>query len=169
LVMHRHGAPQGQDAEREANAFASAFLMPRASVLAAAPRVTTVDHLVRLKKHWNVSVAALAYRLHTVGVLSDWHYRTLCIEIASRGYRKREPEQGQRESSQVLAKVFAALRDEGVGKGNIAQELRIPAEEIEQLVFGLTLTGLTGAPGSRGSFNGKRAALHVVSSKAESP
>ena len=71
LVMHRYGAPQGLDAEREANAFASAFLMPHASVLAHAPRLTTVDHLVKLKKHWNVSVAALAYRLHSVGVLTD--------------------------------------------------------------------------------------------------
>src|SRR5438094_162699 len=38
LVLHRHGVPQGQQAEAEANAFASAFLMPRASVLAMAPR-----------------------------------------------------------------------------------------------------------------------------------
>lgn len=36
LVLHRHGAPTGQVAEREAQAFASAFLMPRASVLANA-------------------------------------------------------------------------------------------------------------------------------------
>ena len=165
LVMHRHGAPHGQQAEHEANAFASAFLMPRASVLANAPRFTTVDHLVKLKRYWTVSVAALNYRLHTVGVLSDWHYRTLCIEIASRGYRKREPEESQRETSQILAKVFAALRDEKLSKGDIADELHIPAEEIEQLVFGLTLTGLTGAPSSGGSVSRKRPQLSVVSSR----
>lgn len=165
LVMHRHGAPQGQDAEREANAFASAFLMPRASVLAQAPQLATVDHLVKLKKYWTVSVAALAYRLHTVDVLSDWHYRTLCIEIASRGYRKLEPEEAQRETSQVLAKVFAALRAEGVTKAVIADELRVPAEEIEQLVFGLTLTGLTGTAGSGASLNRKRAHLRVLRSR----
>lgn len=145
LVMHRHGAPQGQEAERDANSFASAFLMPRASILTQAPRLATVDHLVKLKKYWTVSVAALAYRLHTAGVLTDWHYRTLCIEIASRGYRKQEPEEAPRETSQVLAKVFAALRDESVAKRDIAAQLRITSEEIEQLVFGLTITGLTGA------------------------
>src|ERR1700676_1899382 len=32
LVLHRHAAPQGREAEREADTFASAFLMPRASV-----------------------------------------------------------------------------------------------------------------------------------------
>lgn len=50
LVLHRHGSPQGREAEREANAFASAFLMPRASVLAYAPRMATIDHLIKLKK-----------------------------------------------------------------------------------------------------------------------
>ncbi|MGE3703551.1 MAG: helix-turn-helix domain-containing protein [Hyphomicrobiaceae bacterium] len=166
LVLHRHGAPHGQDAEREANAFASAFLMPRASVLAHAPRLATVDHLIKLKKFWTVSVAALAYRLHTVGILTDWHYRTLCIEIASRGYRKREPEESQRESSQVLAKVFAALRDEGVAKGDIAGDLRVPAEEIEQLVFGLALTGLSGAPSPDGTSRRSQPNLRIVSSRS---
>ena len=162
LLLHRHGSPQGQDAEREANAFASAFLMPRASVLANAPRLATVDHLIKLKKYWTVSVAALAYRLHTVGVLTDWHYRTLCIEIASRGYRKNEPEEAHRETSQLLAKVFAALRDESVKKGDIADELCVPSEEIEQLVFGLTITGVsgTGIPGE--SMTRPRPDLRIV-------
>lgn len=162
LVLHRHGSPQGQDAEREANAFASAFLMPRATVLAHAPRLATVDHLVQLKKYWTVSVAALAYRLHTVDVLTDWHYRMLCIEMTSRGYRDHEPEGVQRETSQILAKVFAALRDESVHKGDIAQDLRVSPEEIEQLVFGLAITGLTGQTPAPGSINRKRPDLRVV-------
>jgi len=37
LVLHRHGGPRGQNAEREAQAFAAAFLMPKSSVLAVAP------------------------------------------------------------------------------------------------------------------------------------
>jgi len=41
--------------------------MPRSMVLAVAPRFTTVDRLIELKKIWNVSVAALAYRMHTAG------------------------------------------------------------------------------------------------------
>ena len=164
LVVHRHGAPQGQDAEREANAFASAFLMPRASVLANAPRMATVDNLIKLKKYWTVSVAALAYRLQTVGVLTDWHYRTLCMEIASRGYRKREPEEAQRETSQILAKVFTALREEKVSKGDIANDLRVAREEIEQLIFGLAIVGLTGAGSAGGSVSRPRNHLRVVGS-----
>lgn len=142
LVLHRHAGARGQEVERDANAFASAFLMPRASVLANAPRMATVDQLVRLKPYWTVSVAALAYRLHDVGLVSDWHYRTLCIEIAQRGYRKKEPHEAHRETSQVLAKIFSALRDDGITKIDIAASLNVHADELDQLVFGLVLTSL---------------------------
>lgn len=165
LILHRHGSPQGREAEQEANAFASAFLMPRASILAKAPHMATVNHLLQLKKLWNVSVAALAYRLHTVGVLSDWHYQSLFIEISSRGYRKKEPNEAPRESSQVFKKVFAALRDERVSKMDIASALHIQAEELEKLVFGLTLTGISGAGGAIKMRRQKKPNLRVVSSR----
>src|SRR5262249_26954514 len=116
LILHRHAAPSGQQAEQDANAFASALLMPAASVRAHAPRFATIDYLIQLKKIWNVSLAALTYRLHRLGLLTDWHYRKLYIEISSRGYRKSEPDGGPREVSQVLQKVFNALRQDGVTK-----------------------------------------------------
>lgn len=163
LVLHRHGSPQGREAEREANSFASAFLMPKASVLADAPHMATVDRLIYLKKQWGVSVAALTYRLHTVGALSDWHYQSLFVEISRRGYRKNEPSEGQRETSQVLQKVFAALREEGITKHEIADELSVSATELDQLVFGLTLTALKGE-GASDSIGRKRPNLHLVSS-----
>src|SRR5260363_245495 len=40
LVLHRHGSPQGREAEKEADTFASAFLMPRATLLTQVPRLT---------------------------------------------------------------------------------------------------------------------------------
>jgi Zn-dependent peptidase ImmA (M78 family)/DNA-binding XRE family transcriptional regulator len=144
LVLHRHGAPQGQYAEREANAFASAFLMPRGSVFSQAPQFAMVDHLIQLKKYWTVSVAALAYRLHYLGILTEWHYRSLYIEMSRRGYRTNEPETAPREVSQLLAKVFSALRAEGVGKDDIAKDLNVPSDEIDELVFGLALTAVKG-------------------------
>ena len=142
LLLHRHGPPQGKHLEREADAFASAFLMPRASVLSLAPRFPVLSHLVQLKKRWGVSVGALAYRLHVLEVLSDWHYRSLCVEMSQKGFRKREPEEGARESSQLLSKVFALLRKRGVGRQQVAAELHILPRELDELVFGLTTTAV---------------------------
>lgn len=159
LVLHKHGGPHGQKTERQAHAFASAFLMPRASILAVAPRFPTLPHLLQLKKHWIVSVTALAYRLHAIGLITDWHYRTLCIEISQHGFRKTEPEGAQRETSQILAKVFAALRSDGIGKAELAEALQIDPREIEGLVFGLTLVGIGGG-GPKSTSN--RANLRVI-------
>lgn len=161
LVLHRHAGAKGQEAEREANAFASAFLMPRASVLANAPYMATVDQLIRVKPYWTVSVAALARRLRDVGLVSDWHYRTLCIEIAQRGYRKTEPNEALRETSQVLSKVFAALREEGTTKADIATALSVHVEELDQLVFGLALTSLSSS-GTKVTSEARRPELRVI-------
>ena len=162
LVLHRHSGPQVPDAERQVNAFASAFLMPRASVLAHAPRMATLRNLIQLKKQWIVSVAALAYRLHALGLVTDWHYRTLCIEIGQNGYRRKEPEGAPRERSQILATVFAALREEGVGKAAVAEQLQIDVDELDKLVFGLMITSLSGGTASGRGPRSSRDFLRIV-------
>jgi Zn-dependent peptidase ImmA (M78 family) len=114
--------------------------MPRDDVLARIPRVRWLDDLVVAKKRWGVSVSALAYRLHKLGVLTDWDYRTLCIQINTNGYRTSEPQGMQKERSVVWQKVFGQLWNERITREHIASELRIPAGEIDDLVFGLTET-----------------------------
>jgi len=143
LVLHRHGGPKGREAEIEVNSFASAFLMPRGDIIANAPRFPSFWDLAKAKKRWKTSVAALAYRMHAVGMLSDWQYRTLCIEIVKYG-RDREPEECPRETSLVLPAVFSALYEDGVTRSDVARELRITTSELEQMMFGLTMTSVEG-------------------------
>ena len=86
LVIHRdHRAPRGREAEFEADAFASSFLMPKSDVIANAPRFPSLKDLIHAKKRWRVSVAALNYRLRKLNLITEWHYRTLCIEIGRMG------------------------------------------------------------------------------------
>jgi Zn-dependent peptidase ImmA (M78 family)/transcriptional regulator with XRE-family HTH domain len=154
LILHRQGSPQGREAERQANLFASAFLMPRASVLAHARPFPTLSRLIELKKIWITSVAALNYRLHEVGLTSDWVYRGLCIEIAKRGYRTKEPNSAPREVSQALQLMLAALRQDGIGRHKMAEALSISPTELDQLLFGLVMTAIEGGrrkPTGKGS------------------
>lgn len=144
LVLHRHSSPGGREAEQEAHAFASAFLMPRASILANAPRFATIDQLEKLKRVWGVSVAALNYRLHSVKMTTDWHYRLLCIEIAKRGLRKREDSGLERESSQVLKKILDTLAKEGISRSDIAKELHISRASLESMLLGLVFATIDG-------------------------
>ena len=141
LVLHRHGgSKQGRDAEREANDFASSFLMPSPDVEARVKYVLSLDQIVQAKRRWGVSVAALAYRLHRLGRISDWHYREFCIQLNRRGYRTKEPEEMQREESAVWGKVLGSLWADKITKNHIADILKIPVEEIEGFLFGLVAT-----------------------------
>ena len=79
--------------------------------------------------------------------------------------RNRKAEEASRESSQILAKVFATLRAEGIGKTQIAEGLNVYAEEIDQLVFGLALTGLKSKGWLHRGRTSKRPELRVVTSK----
>jgi Zn-dependent peptidase ImmA (M78 family) len=144
LVLHKHGAPQGRQAEMEADAFASSFLMPLPSVIAHASRYPRLADLIQLKKIWTTSVASLNYRLHAVGMLTEWQYRILCIQIARKGYRVREPNSAPRETSQILRKIFSSLHAEGITRSQISRELFVPQPEIEQLMFGLAISSIEG-------------------------
>ena len=143
LVLHKHGGPRGREAEYEADRFASAFLMPPGSVKSVAHFLPSIESLIKLKKRWLVSVAALVRRLKDLGIISEWHYRGLNIELSKRGMLKKEPMSIKRETSQILPKVFRSLRKEGVSKYHIAKQLSVPVEEIDQLVFGLAFVGST--------------------------
>jgi Zn-dependent peptidase ImmA (M78 family) len=143
LVLHKHGGPRGRDAEKEAHLFASAFLMPRGSVIAHAPRFATYPVLIERKKIWLTSVSALSYRLHALGLLTDWQYRGLCVEIAKRG-RDTEPNEAPHETSLLLPRMLQSLYEDGITRSQIARELAIPTSELEKLIFGLAIASIKG-------------------------
>ena len=138
LVLHRHGATKGKEAESEADNFASAFLMPRTEMLAYAHACRSVTDVMRIKKRWNVSAMAITYRLHRVGVLTDWLYRSMCIELSKLKMRICEQDSAPRETSLVLKKVFDSMKPPGSGLRLIAENLSLPVQEVHKLVAGLT-------------------------------
>jgi Zn-dependent peptidase ImmA (M78 family)/DNA-binding XRE family transcriptional regulator len=149
LVLHgEHQVPHRPAAEVEANRFAAAFLMPRASVLAQGLHDATVDRILEAKRTWQVAAMALTHRLHELDLITEWGYRTACVQLSRLGYRRAEPEGIQRESSQLLAKVFRSVREEHETPGTIAAAVGITTDELQAHVFGLTLTAVKGAPRS---------------------
>jgi Zn-dependent peptidase ImmA (M78 family) len=138
LVLHKHGGPQqGRQAELEAQTFASHFLMPPADLLANLPYATSLKHLLSAKKRWGVSLSALAYSMHKHGRITDWNYRTFCIQI-TRNYGKSEPDGLPPERSSVWQMVLSELWKDGVSRNQLASELKLPFLEVENLLFGLT-------------------------------
>jgi Zn-dependent peptidase ImmA (M78 family) len=145
LALHAQITPRNREAELEADRFASAFLMPRDDVRPNVPPANTISAktIHRIKKRWGVSAMAMAHRLHDLEIIKDWQYRTLCIELSTTGYRKAEEDGAARDTSQVLAKVFASLRADGITRGKIARDLMITSAELDSLLVGLVITSVS--------------------------
>jgi Zn-dependent peptidase ImmA (M78 family) len=144
LVMHRRGEFCGEDddlpkrtVEREADQFASAFLMPAEDVKAHLPRLLNTSVIIKMRARWRVSAMAMAYRLHSLHLISEWTHRRVCIELGQRGFRSGEPGGVDREMSTVWQQIFAHLWSERVTKDDVARQLNMPIEELESLIFGL--------------------------------
>ena len=138
LILHTQSSPQrDRRAEKEAQQFGSALLMPRESVIAETRRGASLQEIRRAKKFWNVSVANLTYRMHEVGMLSEYQYRMRFMEISHKRFHVEEPDPSPRETSQLLEKVFLALRERGVTITDVARDLCIHPEELSKLLSGL--------------------------------
>ena len=146
LVMHQDGRATGREAEDQADTFAAGFLMPRADVLAVLPRVNHLNHIIQSKKRWGVSVAALNYQLHKLGITSDWKYRDFCIRISQSGYRVNEPYEMERERSLVWPKVMQILWSEQTTQRDIASALCLPESEVSTLLYGVLHSGHNSRP-----------------------
>lgn len=146
IALHAHtSGGETKEHEDEAQVFAASFLMPRRQFIASAPRFVTLTAIVEAKQMWGVSAMAYVHRLFSLGRLTDWQYRSLCIQIKSR-YGNEEPgPQQARETSQVLAKVLTPTKAGGLAsRSDIAKALRIHQRDLDEMTFGLILTAVSG-------------------------
>ncbi len=152
LVLHgEHLVPNRPAAEAEANRFASAFLMARASVLAQGLHDATPARILQAKQVWKVAAMALTHRLFELSLLTDWGYRAACVQLSQWGYRRTEPRSIPRESSQLLEKVLRSMREKGETLGTVAAAVGTRPGELQAHFFGLTLTVLSGGRSQPGT------------------
>jgi Zn-dependent peptidase ImmA (M78 family)/DNA-binding XRE family transcriptional regulator len=142
LVLHRHLRDIGKQQEEEAQRFGASFLLPRSAVLASGARGPSLSQVIDQKQRWRVSATLYTRRLFELGLLTDWQYRSMMIELTKRGYRSGEPGGMPREASQFLTEVLAIMRSEGVGLEKLAQQLRLNPDDLRALVLGLAPVAL---------------------------
>jgi Zn-dependent peptidase ImmA (M78 family) len=152
IVLHKHGSPSGKEAESQANRFASAFLMSPGSIFAYAPRIPTLENILQIKLYWKVAASALVRRMKDLNIITDWQYRSLNIELSMAGGLKNELNPiPQREISKLWPTILKILREDGIKKENIANELGLYIEDIDALIFNLAMIGLKGKANSNTS------------------
>lgn len=110
LILHRLRKPDtSQQMEREAHLFAGALLLPADDMLRSIQRNSTLSDFLKVKSGWGVSIAASISRAHTLGIISADRYRSLQIQLSSRGWRKQEPVNVGEEHPLLLKQMIQAV------------------------------------------------------------
>ena len=78
--------------EKQANMFASAFLLPKDSfVRTVAAYPTNIDYYKFLKKKWKVSMQAMMYQARQLNVISANQFQYMMRIVSKNGWRTKEP------------------------------------------------------------------------------
>jgi Zn-dependent peptidase ImmA (M78 family)/transcriptional regulator with XRE-family HTH domain len=125
LLMHHDAEPGSQILEREANTFASELLAPSAVLRDELPARLDFDRLHELKRRWGISLKALVYRGHDLGVYREHTYRRGMSLLAQWGYP--EPgDLGPREQPSLLGKAVELLDQQQVNVAALAAQAALP-------------------------------------------
>ena len=107
LVMHGDQLWGVPEVERQANRFAAAFLMPREDIAEELPERADWPQLFSLKRHWQVSLAALLMRARVLDRMTDADYLAAVKASSARGWRRVEPVPlGRPEQPQLLKRLL---------------------------------------------------------------
>jgi Zn-dependent peptidase ImmA (M78 family)/DNA-binding XRE family transcriptional regulator len=147
LVLHRRVDRKRINAkddfkliEKQAHAFAAAFLLP-AKAFAAELWTPSLDGFLALKERWRVSISMMIMRCEHIGITEKEETQRLYINYNRRGWRNEEPLDSvlKHEEPRILRRSFEALLQEGIKtREQILDDLALPAREIE-LLGGLPL------------------------------
>ncbi len=142
LLMHADVSPGALEVERQADAFASAFLLPEEAFVAECPRRLSWDRLLAMKQRWKVSLAALVRRAYDLGIYSEATYRRAYVQLNEKGWRQQEPAEPEMEHPQTVQRAIGLLETSGYARTQIAQAVRLHTGDLMRLL---------GSPASTGS------------------
>lgn len=119
--------------EREADAFAGAFLIPKEQAKFTF-RQLTYTQLGNLKTYWKVSKQAILFRAKDLGILTDVRFKTLYVELSRHGERKKEKIEIWLDQPTMIKRLVQFYEDEfNYSKKQIAEEvIGIPESDFTE-------------------------------------
>jgi Zn-dependent peptidase ImmA (M78 family)/transcriptional regulator with XRE-family HTH domain len=121
--------------EKQANRFASAFLLPQ-ETFSREVLGNSLNHFLFLKERWGVAISAMAYRCKDLDILSGNQFSYLMRQMNILKIKKQEPldEKFQVPAPSILGASIKMLIDSGVQtKSQIEEELALNLSDVESL------------------------------------
>jgi Zn-dependent peptidase ImmA (M78 family)/DNA-binding XRE family transcriptional regulator len=131
-----HAEPESGNAflERQADAFASAFLMPAGDIARELPRRFSLGRFLELKQVWGVSISALLYRARTLGVMTESACRRSIIAMSAEFGRRNEPgDIGSAERALMLRRA-AEMVDPADPIAYVARHVHLNVRTVREIL-----------------------------------
>ncbi|EDU37896.1 DNA-binding helix-turn-helix protein [Clostridium sporogenes ATCC 15579] len=133
-----------KEKEKEANAFASAFLLPKdAFIKDVGVYADNLAFYIELKKKWKVSISAMIRRSYNLGLIDSNSYQQLMRTMQKKGIKKSEPLDDKlftaqpsllRTSVQMLLEQGVLTPKEFIDELSQDYSLSLESSEIEKLL-----------------------------------
>jgi Zn-dependent peptidase ImmA (M78 family) len=136
--MHSDADPLSQTQERQANMFASAFLMPAPDItrdlVRRAPTQRDWPSVLAARARWGISAKALLYRSRELGALTEAAFRRSMQNYMRSGMQHHDGVAlGEPEQPIMLQRAVEAL---GISEEAIAAMTSLPLSQVAEVISG---------------------------------
>lgn len=100
-----------RDREKEANDFASEFLMPELAMRSYLCNLT-LKSLQENKRYWLTSMASILQSAKKIGIIEENRYKNLMIEMSRNGWRLNEPVQVSIDNPTALSIAYKLFTED---------------------------------------------------------
>lgn len=138
LLMHNENnypIPSYRDKEKEANNFASEFLMPD-NAIKNSLRGLKFNDLGEYKRYWLTSMASIIRRAFTLSCIKQNEYTYFNIQMSRFGYSKIEPIQVYIDSPALFDKATKLFQVDLAYSNNELQDyLKLPMDILDEIIL----------------------------------
>lgn len=129
-LWHLVSVPQGtqNEIERDADIFASAFLMPGAAIRPELTPNFTLTTAAQLKSRWGVSMQTIIRKAYDLKVISERQYRYWMQQMSIRGWRTKEPVLIEAEKPSAILRIVDKTR------GRTFADSSLPSAFVKQML-----------------------------------
>lgn len=125
--------------EARAFRFAGALLLPERVARKRITDTLSLHGYLRIKADYGISVPALLRRARDLNIISADRYRSLSIQLASQGWRTREPVDVPVEVPLLLEQALAKVEKDGSVRSNAAEHFGVDPVPLDRWTHRNTL------------------------------
>lgn len=121
--------------EKEANEFASEFLMPENDIKNSLRGITLSD-VAKLKSYWLTSMGSILRRAKDLKCITEDRYKYFMIEMSRNGFNRKEPIEVTIDKPQCFKNGYLLFKDElSYSDNDFIATMSVPKDQLDEIFY----------------------------------